>query len=61
MKHKVIEEEIRYIQTQTLATLKIEGLKPSKQAFYINYLFLRGLIDSKTAIAQIIKFYLGEC
>ena len=39
MKHKVIEEEIRYIQTQTLATLKIEGLKPSKQAFYINYLF----------------------
>jgi hypothetical protein len=40
-------------------TMAIEGLKISKQGENITDLFLTGKIDSKTAIAQIIKYHLG--
>jgi len=60
MRCKVSEKEIKYIQTQTLATLKIEGLKPSQQSININSLFLNSYIDNNTAIKQIIKFHLGR-
>ncbi len=60
-KYRVSTKEIKYIQSQTLATLKIEGLEPSQQAININLLFLKGYIDSNTAIKQIIKFYVREC
>lgn len=51
------KSEIEYIKKNCKATLKIEGKEPSKQAENINDLFLKGFIDSKTAIDQIKKFY----
>ncbi|MBN1468749.1 MAG: antitoxin VbhA family protein [Fusobacteriaceae bacterium] len=54
-----MEKNIDYIIKNCKATLKIEGLKPSRQAENINRLFLEGKITSNTAIEQIIKYHLG--
>jgi hypothetical protein len=54
---KLKKSEIETIKRNCKATLKIEGIEPSRQAENINDLFLNGYIDSDTAIKQILKFW----
>ena len=48
---------IKKIEKSVKATMAIEGLKPSKQGENITNLYLRGKIDSETAIEQIKKYW----
>lgn len=49
--------DIEYIKRNCIATLEIEGLRPSEHAIKINNLFLNQLLTSKQAIEQIKKYY----
>ncbi|MFA5460048.1 MAG: antitoxin VbhA family protein [Candidatus Paceibacterota bacterium] len=49
--------DIKKVESSVKATMAIEGLKPSKQGENITNLYLRGKIDSKTAIKQIKKYW----
>jgi hypothetical protein len=51
------KSEIETIKRNCKATLKIEGLEPSRQGQNITNLFLNGKIDSKTAVEQIKKYW----
>lgn len=48
---------IDFIVNQVTATLRHEGLKPSKFAVEINRRFLEGKISSKEAIEMIKKYW----
>lgn len=49
--------KIDNIQKNVLATLAIEGLKPSNKAIEINLKFLKGNITSQEAIKKIKEVY----
>ena len=50
---------VEWIKRQVKGTMAVEGIKPSKEGEKITNLFLKGRIDSKTAIKQIKKYHLG--
>jgi len=49
--------DIKKVESSVKGTMAIEGLKSSKQGENITNLYLRGKIDSKTAIEQIKKYW----
>ena len=54
---KLTKNQIIYIETATLATLRHEGLKPSEKGQMITHEFLLGKKTSSKAISEIIKLY----
>jgi hypothetical protein len=50
---------VEKVEKQLKATLAVENKKPSKQGENITNLYLKGKINSETAIEQIIKHYKG--
>lgn len=57
MSNRLNASYIDKIQNNVMATMAIEGLKPSDEAVTINRQFLEGKITSREAIDRIKKYW----